>query len=63
MPFTARRHTRHRLRRLVHEKTAGNPFFVIQFLYTLAEEGLLTFDPERDAVVLGSESHSRKWVH
>src|SRR5271163_4344984 len=24
---------------LVHDKTAGNPFFVIQFLYSLAEEG------------------------
>ena len=32
------------LAQLVHEKTAGNPFFVIQFLYALAEEGLLTFD-------------------
>jgi PAS domain S-box-containing protein len=31
------------LARLVHEKTAGNPFFTIQFLTTLAEEGLLTF--------------------
>jgi PAS domain S-box-containing protein len=29
---------------LVQEKTAGNPFFVIQFLQTLAEEGLLAFD-------------------
>ena len=32
------------LTQLVHEKTAGNPFFVIQFLYTLAEEDLLAFD-------------------
>ena len=32
------------LAQLVNEKTAGNPFFVIQFLSALAEEGLLTFD-------------------
>lgn len=32
------------LARLVHEKTAGNPFFAIQFLTTLHEEGLLEFD-------------------
>src|SRR5262249_4955966 len=32
------------LAHLVHEKTAGNPFFAIQFISTLAEEGLLTFD-------------------
>ncbi|TCK84330.1 ATP-binding sensor histidine kinase [Paraburkholderia sp. BL9I2N2] len=32
------------LTQLVDEKTAGNPFFVIQFLQTLAEEALLTFD-------------------
>jgi PAS domain S-box-containing protein len=29
---------------LVHEKTGGNPFFAIQFISTLAEEGLLRFD-------------------
>jgi PAS domain S-box-containing protein len=33
-----------RLTQLVHEKTAGNPFFVIQFLHALAEEHLLAFD-------------------
>ena len=32
------------LTQLVQEKTDGNPFFVIQFLHTLAEEGLLAFD-------------------
>jgi PAS domain S-box-containing protein len=32
------------LTQLVHEKTAGNPFFVVQFLYALAEERLLVFD-------------------
>src|SRR5882762_8671357 len=35
------------LAQLVHEKTAGNPFFLIQFLYALAEEGLLVFDHEK----------------
>jgi PAS domain S-box-containing protein len=35
------------LSRLVHEKTAGNPFFVIQFLATLADQRLLAFDPHR----------------
>ena len=29
------------LARLVHEKTGGNPFFAIQFISALAEEGLL----------------------
>ena len=32
------------LTQLVHEKTAGNPFFAIQFLVALAEEGLFAFD-------------------
>ena len=32
------------LAQLIHEKTAGNPFFAIQFISALAEEALLTFD-------------------
>ena len=32
------------LAKLIHEKTSGNPFFAIQFISTLAEEGLLSFD-------------------
>jgi PAS domain S-box-containing protein len=33
------------LAQLVHDKTAGNPFFTIQFISALFEEGLLMFDP------------------
>src|SRR6266403_1610708 len=32
------------LAELIHEKTAGNPFFAIQLISVLVEEGLLTFD-------------------
>lgn len=32
------------LAQLVHAKTDGNPFFTIQFISSLAEEGLLNFD-------------------
>src|SRR5262245_56499946 len=32
------------LAQLIHDKTAGNPCFAIQFVSTLAEEALLTFD-------------------
>ncbi|WP_437336932.1 AAA family ATPase [Sorangium sp. So ce394] len=34
------------LARLVYEKTGGNPFFVLQFLLALHQEGLVTFDAE-----------------
>jgi predicted ATPase/signal transduction histidine kinase/GAF domain-containing protein len=33
------------LAQLVQEKTSGNPFFAIQFLTALNEDGLLAFDP------------------
>lgn len=32
------------LAELIHEKTTGNPFFAIQFISTLADDRLLTFD-------------------
>ena len=32
------------LARLVHQKTGGNPFFAIQFIASLSDEGMLTFD-------------------
>jgi predicted ATPase/signal transduction histidine kinase len=32
------------LAQLIHEKTGGNPFFAVQFISSLAEEALLTFD-------------------
>src|SRR6266481_2946304 len=32
------------LAELVYEKTAGNPFFMIQFIHALLDEGLLAFD-------------------
>src|SRR5262249_40576141 len=37
------------LAELVHEKPQGNPFFAIQFLTALADEGLLVFDPDAAA--------------
>ena len=49
-------------RQLVHEKTGGNPFFLIQFLSALAEEGLLVFDHGKREWN-GYRAHSCKGVH
>ncbi|WP_085489385.1 AAA family ATPase [Paraburkholderia susongensis] len=40
------RHTA-QLAQVMFDKTGGNPFFVVQFLQILAEEGFLTFDEAR----------------
>ena len=37
------------LAQLVHDKTLGNPFFAIQFLTALADEGMLAFEPNAAA--------------
>jgi PAS domain S-box-containing protein len=39
----------HPLAKLAHAKTGGNPFFAIQFLTALAEEGLLRLNPDAAA--------------
>ncbi len=41
------------LAKLVLGKTAGNPFFVIQFLKTLKQDGFLTFDYDRSCWCYG----------
>ncbi len=45
-PLHCTREHAHSLAQLVHEKTGGNPFFAIQFLTALAEEGLLRRDTD-----------------
>jgi PAS domain S-box-containing protein len=44
----------HSLAQLVHEKTGGNPFFAIQFLTALTEEGLLRRAPDAGAWIWDS---------
>ena len=51
------------LAQLIHDKTAGNPFFAIQFFSALAEENLLTFDHGEAPMVLGPGSHSRQGLY
>ena len=38
-----------RLAGLIYRKTGGNPFFAVQFLTNLAEEGLIWLDPKKHA--------------
>jgi predicted ATPase len=47
------------LARLVAAKTEGNPFFVIQFLKTLRQEGLLQFDVEQGGWIFHLEDIAR----
>jgi PAS domain S-box-containing protein len=42
--FHSEREHARSLSQLVQEKTAGNPFFVIQFISALVEDGLIAFD-------------------
>ena len=51
------------LAELVFEKTAGNPFFTIQFLGALAEEALLIFEPGHARLELGPAAHPRQGLH
>ena len=51
------------LANLIHEKTTGNPFFAIQFISTLADEGLLSFQYGEGRLDVGSGSHSRQRLH
>ena len=48
---------------LVFKKTAGNPFFTIQFLSALAEEALLTFDPDEAAWGWDLPRNPRQGLH
>ena len=48
------------LAQLLHEKTAGNPFFAVQFLASLVEEELLVFDFGRPGLALGYRADSRQ---
>ena len=57
------RDTAYPLAQLLHEKTGGNPFFAIQFLTALAEEGLLVFDSSHAGLAMGDESDPRQGLH
>lgn len=55
------------LAELIHEKTAGNPFFVGQLLLTLLEEDLITFDRQNsrwiwDQALIRSHRHAENVI-
>lgn len=52
---------------LLHEKTGGNPFFAIQFLTGLVEEGLVAFDNDKaawtwDLASIGAKAYTENVV-
>jgi len=51
------------LAELMHEKTGGNPFFAIQFLTALPEEGLARFDPDASAWIWDLARIRREGLH
>ena len=51
------------LAKLVHEKTAGNPFFANQFLQELVAGDLITFDARSCQLALGPRAHPRQGLH
>ena len=51
------------LAQLVHEKTAGNPFFAISVPLCARRRGIVDLRSWRRAMVLGPESHSRQGLH
>ena len=51
------------LAQLVHEKTGGNPFFAIQFLAALAEEGCSRSIPTQARWPWDIDAHPRQELH
>ena len=63
IPCIASRERARPLAQLVHEKTGGNPFFAIQFLTALADEGLLAFDSVAAAWAWDIDRIRRQGLH
>ena len=51
------------LAQLLHEKTGGNPFFLIQFLYALAEQAVAGIRSRHRAMALGSRRYPSQGIH